>query len=1156
MAECHPVGFQWVMEAKARGATVIHVDPRFTRTSAVADLHVPLRAGTDIAFLGGIVNHVLQNGKEFREYLLAYTNAATLVSEDFQDTEDLDGVFSGLDAEGREYDVTTWMYEGAQIQAASGQREEVASQRAGQRSTRRAARGEAHGSGGAGITGEIRTDETLEHPRCVYQILKRHFARYTPEMVERTCGVPQEQFLRVCELLEQNSGRERTTAFAYSVGWTHHTVGVQYVRTAAILQTLLGNIGRPGGGILALRGHASIQGSTDIPTLFNILPGYIAMPHADSAQELDEYVENEKANKGYWAELRSYLVSLLKAWWGDAATPDNGFCFDYLPRLTGSHSSFETVMAQIAGECKGYFLLGENPAVGSANGKMQRLGMANLDWLVVRDFQLIESATWWKDGPEIETGELRTEDIATEVFFLPAAAHTEKDGSFTNTQRMLQWHHQAVEPAGDTRSDLWFMYHLGRRIREKLAGSTDAMDRPVLDLTWDYPTKGAHGDPDADAVLAEINGWDGEGNPLSSYQQLKPDGSTACGCWIYCGCHAEGVNQPARRKPGDEQSWVAPEWGWAWPANRRILYNRASAAPDGTPWSERKAYIWWDAEQEKWVGHDVPDFSPTKAPDHVPAPDATGVAALSGTDAFIMQADGKAWLYAPAGLDRRAAARPLRAAGLAGRQPALRAAAQPRAPDRLGRAPRRPLRTQRAGAGRRRLPLRRHDLPHRRAPHRGRHEPLVALPRRARARPVLRGLTRARGRARAGARRVGHGRLAAQRHRGQGARHRPGGAAAGAGRRRAPDRAALPLGPQRPGARRRRQRPDQPRDGPERPHHGDQGPLGRHPAGPAAAGPRQGRARRGLPPAGRDRRGDRDAGARMSVDEADLRELLTSDQPPRVGFFTDTSVCIGCKACEVACKTWNAIPEDGLAFTGMSLDNTAGLGADTWRHVAFIEQRRPLGHQEPGVQHDVLAMAAQPGTPVASDEFRWLMSSDVCKHCTHAACLDVCPTGSLFRTEFGTVVVQEDICNGCGYCIPACPYGVIDQRKEDGRAWKCTLCYDRLGDGLEPACAKACPTESIQFGPLDELRERADARLARLHEAGVGEARLYGRDPEDGVGGAGAFFLLLDEPEVYGLPPDPVVTTRDLPGMWRTAGLAALALVGGAVAAFLGRGPR
>jgi formate dehydrogenase iron-sulfur subunit len=290
-----------------------------------------------------------------------------------------------------------------------------------------------------------------------------------------------------------------------------------------------------------------------------------------------------------------------------------------------------------------------------------------------------------------------------------------------------------------------------------------------------------------------------------------------------------------------------------------------------------------------------------------------------------------------------------------------------------------------------------------------------------------------------------------------------------------------------------------------------------------------------------------------------------SDHPPRMGFFTDTSVCIGCKACEVACKEWNAIPEDGLVFTGMSMDNTQGLGASTWRHVAFIEQRKPIAAQDSGVHHegiDVSALAGQgsgtapdqaamtPTTPGADGEFRWLMASDVCKHCTHAACLDVCPTGSLFRTEFGTVVVQEDICNGCGYCIPACPYGVIDQRKGDGRAWKCTLCYDRLSVGQEPACAKSCPTNSIQFGPLDELRERADARLARLHEAGVTDARLYGRDPDDGVGGDGAFFLLLDEPEVYGLPPDPVVTTRDLPSMWKHVAAAAVTLVGGALAAF------
>jgi formate dehydrogenase major subunit len=659
MAECHPVGFQWVMEAKARGATVIHVDPRFTRTSALADIHVPLRAGTDIAFLGGIINYVLTNDRYFRDYVLAFTNAPTILTEEFRDTEDLDGLFSGFDPQERTYDFHTWQYEGTQVQAASGERDllyedKAGGQRKASRGVRSAGRGESHGSGGAHVSSDAPRDETLSHPRCVFQVIKRHYSRYTPETVARICGVTTEQFLRVCEAVTANSGPDRTTAWVYSVGWTQHTVGVQYIRTAAILQALLGNIGRPGGGIMALRGHASIQGSTDIPTLFNLLPGYLPMPHAHENETLDDFVAAEGTDKGYWAEMRSYLVSLLKAYWGGAATEDNDFCFDYLPRLTGSHSTYETVLAQLAGQCTGYFLLGENPAVGSANGKMQRLGMANLDWLVVRDFQLIESATFWKDGPEIETGELRTEDIGTEVFFLPAAAHTEKDGSFTNTQRMLQWHHQAVEPPGDARSDLWFTYHLGRKIREKLAAAstpdTAEMDRPVLDLAWDYPTKGEIAEPDAERVLAEINGWDADGRPLSSYQQLKADGSTSCGCWIYCGCYADGVNQPARRKPSGEQSWVAPEWGWAWPANRRILYNRASADPEGKPWSERKAYIWWDADEEKWTGHDVPDFNPTKPPNYRPSPEATGPDALTGTDAFIMQADGKAWLFAPAGL--------------------------------------------------------------------------------------------------------------------------------------------------------------------------------------------------------------------------------------------------------------------------------------------------------------------------------------------------------------------------------------------------------------------------------------------------------------------------------------------------------------------------
>ena len=490
----------------------------------------------------------------------------------------------------------------------------------------------------------------MTHPRCVLQVLNRHFARYTPEVVQQACGVPPDVFQQVCDHLTENSGRDRTSALVYSVGWTQHTVGVQYIRAASILQALLGNIGRPGGGILALRGHASIQGSTDIPTLFDLLPGYIPMPHAHSNEDLDAFVEAEKTQKGYWAGMRAYTVSLLKSWWGDAARADNDFCFDYLPRLTGSHGTYETVMAQLAGQCKGYFVMGENPAVGSANGRLQRLGMANLDWLVVRDFSLIESATWWKDGPEIESGELRTADVGTEVFFMPAAAHTEKAGSFTNTQRMLQWRHTAVEPPGEARSDLWFTFHLGRIIRAKLAGSTDEMDRPVLDLTWDYPTKGELAEPDAEAVLAEVNGRDADGNPLSSYLQLKDDGSTTCGCWIYCGVYADGVNQAARRKPGGQQDWVAAEWGWAWPANRRILYNRASADPDGKRWSERKALVWWDPDEGRWTGHDIPDFVPDKAPGYRPPDGATGPDGLSGADPFIMQADGKAWLFAPAGL--------------------------------------------------------------------------------------------------------------------------------------------------------------------------------------------------------------------------------------------------------------------------------------------------------------------------------------------------------------------------------------------------------------------------------------------------------------------------------------------------------------------------
>jgi formate dehydrogenase major subunit len=644
MAEQHPVGFQWVVEAKERGAKVIHVDPRFTRTSAIADLHAPIRPGTDVAFLGGIVNHILSNGREFREYVRHYTNASVIIKDEFRDSEDLDGLFSGWDPDTRLYTPSSWGYAGTEGELTAGKKEQSGDVSGNQ----------AHGAHGMKLPrGEPpEADLELEHPKCVFQILKRHFARYTPELVEEVCGTPKELFLRVADALCDASGPDRTAAIAYAVGWTQHTHGVQNIRTASIVQLLLGNIGRPGGGILALRGHANIQGSTDIPTLYDILPSYIPMPHPMSGGSLAHFLENNGPDTGAWGSMDSYLVSLLKAWWGDCATADNDFCFAYLPRIDGDHSIYPTMVRMLEGDCKGFFAVGQNPAVGNANGGLARRALAALDWLVVRDFSEIETASFWHDAPEIETGELKTEDIGTEVFFLPAAAHTEKDGTFTNTQRLLQWHFKAVEPREDCRSELWFAYELGRRVREKLAASTDPRDRPILELTWDYPTAGPHGEPDAEAVLQEIGGRHADGSFVAKYEELEADGSTTCGSWLHAGIYEDGVNQAARRRPGSEQNWIASEWGWAWPANRRILYNRASARPDGSPWSERKRYVWWDEDERRWTSlGDDPDFPPDKAPDYVPeGDDATGMDAIRGSTPFIAHPDGLGWLYAPSGL--------------------------------------------------------------------------------------------------------------------------------------------------------------------------------------------------------------------------------------------------------------------------------------------------------------------------------------------------------------------------------------------------------------------------------------------------------------------------------------------------------------------------
>ena len=642
LMEAHPVGSRWALKARERGAKLIHVDPHFSRTSAMCDLHVPIRAGSDIAFLGGLIRHIIETESYFKEYVVHYTNAAMLVREDFADTEDLGGVFSGFDPETGTYDRSTWMFEGGDVDASSAENEH-----SGQAFSDCTAPGaDLH---------EIPRDPTLQHPRCVFALLRRHYSRYTPEMVARVCGVPEELFLEAANTLIANSGRERTTMLAYAVGWTQHTTGVQTIRAGTIVQLLLGNVGRPGGGVMAMRGHASIQGSSDIPTLYEILPGYLPMPRAREGDlTLAEYVSASGRRKGWWSHFDEYIVSLLKAWFGDAATAENDFGFGHLPKLTGNHSHFPTMLRALDGGLDGMFVMGQNPAVGSIHSGLQRRALAAMKWLVVRDLTELETANFWRDSPEIRSGEMATEDIATEVFLMPAAGHVEKEGHFTNTQRLLQWRDKALDPPGDARSELHFMFHLGRRIKAHYAASQRERDWPIRNLTWDYPMHGPHEEPAAESVLEEINGRDlTTGRLVDGFAQLKADGTTASGCWIYAGCFAGGVNQTRRREPGDLDApggWVSPQWGWAWPANRRILYNRASADPEGKPWSERKKYVWWDEEQGRWTGYDVPDFPPDKPPSHRPDPADTGMDAIPGDGPFIMMPDGRGHLYSPSGL--------------------------------------------------------------------------------------------------------------------------------------------------------------------------------------------------------------------------------------------------------------------------------------------------------------------------------------------------------------------------------------------------------------------------------------------------------------------------------------------------------------------------
>jgi formate dehydrogenase major subunit len=469
-------------------------------------------------------------------------------------------------------------------------------------------------------------------------------------MVEQVCGVPPQQFIAVARTLSENSGRERTTAFCYAVGWTQHTKGPQIIGACALLQLLMGNMGRPGGGIMALRGHATIQGSTDIPTLYDILPGYLAMPNTfDNHHTLADYLHTETPKTGYWYNLPKFMVSLLKAFYGDRATPANDFCYDLLPKLSGDYGTFPMFLAAKSGTIRGMFIMGQNPAVGNMNAGLMREALGNLDWLVVRDLFEIETATFWRESPEITRGDLRPTDIKTEVFLMPAAIVHEKDGTFTNTQRLVQWHDKVLEAPGDCTTEPWFLHHLYLRLMRLYADEDTPAARQLKALAWDYPVEGPHQEPIVEEILKEINGYTtADRKQLPGFEACKDDGSTACGCWIYSGVYPQEDKNLARNRVSDDKYSLG--WGFAWPANRRILYNRASADPEGRPWSERKKLIWWDEQAGRWTGDDVPDFPVRKAPDTPAKPGGTGVDALSGADPFIMMADGKGWLFAPAGM--------------------------------------------------------------------------------------------------------------------------------------------------------------------------------------------------------------------------------------------------------------------------------------------------------------------------------------------------------------------------------------------------------------------------------------------------------------------------------------------------------------------------
>jgi formate dehydrogenase major subunit len=621
-AENHPVGFKWFLEArKTRGAKIVAVDPRFTRTGALADVYAPVRAGSDTAFLLGLIRYAIDTKRYHEDYVKLHTNAPYIISEKYAFN---DGLFSGFDQTKGEYDKTNWGYEADPKSKAYG------------------------------------VDETLQNPRCVFQLLKVHVDRYTPDMIERVCGTPKDKFLKICEIVTSTGNAERVGTITYALGWTQHSTGVQMIRAAAMLQLLLGNVGRPGGGVNAFRGHSNIQGATDMAGTFEILPGYLKTP-AGPQQSLKEYLEaatpttlNKEPwpSMNYWSNYPKFMASLLKATWGKAATKDNDFGYAWMPKVDGNYSwmyicddMYRGSSTRVGGKepgPEGFISFGMNPVGLGPNSKKWIAALSKLKWMVIVENVETESASFWKAPKEYEPPE--ASKIPTEVFLLPASDFAEKDGSFTNSARWIQWKWKALDPPGQAKSDQEILARIFLAVRDLYKKEGGALPEAVTSLSWSYTNPV---EPDLGDVLKEINGKALEdipdpkdktkqlktaGQQVDGFGQLQDDGSTMCGNWLHSGVYTEAGNNAQRRSTADPTGLgMYHNWGFSWPANRRIMYNRASADKDGKAWDPKRPGITWNGE--KWVG-DVPDMKPDAPP---------------GTfGAFIMQPEGVGRLFASA----------------------------------------------------------------------------------------------------------------------------------------------------------------------------------------------------------------------------------------------------------------------------------------------------------------------------------------------------------------------------------------------------------------------------------------------------------------------------------------------------------------------------